>query len=217
MLLNEKDASSLKREATTAQATRSSLFSRPADLVYFIFFLTHIPATLLLDLQAVYPEWLVPKDSPLRSLAAYYVSMTNDPVIGGVAGLFGPEFRHSLLWIISFMHVELLVQLPTFFYGAYYLYHNRKQHILYPLLTFYGASTATTTLPCVLLLLTTPSTGSSVAKILGPTLTDSQRMTLIASYVPYFLIPLWMAVDMAFRSSSLISKGLKEVKGSKWD
>ena len=109
------------------------------------------------------------------------------------------------------------IQLPTFIWGAYYLYHNRKQHILYPLLTFYGASTATTTLPCILLLLTTPSTDSVIEKAFGPTLSDSQRMMLIASYFPYFLIPLWMAVDMAYRSSSLISKGLKAAKGGKWD
>jgi hypothetical protein len=138
MLLNEKDASSSKRDVAK---TRPSLMSRPADLVYFIFFVTHIPPTLLLDLQAVYPQWLVPMDSPLRSLATYYVSMTNDPVVGGVGGMFGSEFRHSLLWIISFMHVELYA------FPASVCYQRFAEHILdsYNSRPSFSALTASTT------------------------------------------------------------------------
>lgn len=43
------------------------------------FFISHIPATLLMDLQAVVPPALVP--APLRSLRLWYVSATGDPLM----------------------------------------------------------------------------------------------------------------------------------------
>ncbi|KAG2011626.1 hypothetical protein CC2G_011720 [Coprinopsis cinerea AmutBmut pab1-1] len=220
MIYNEKSSSASanghKVQKRHYMAPGTPLSQRPMDLVYFLFFVSHIPFTLILDLQAVYPTWLLPEDSSLRALGAFYVSMTNDPIIGGVAGTFGEVTRRSMQWLLSFTYLELFFQLPTFFYAAYHLYHNRKLHVLYPLMAIYGASTATTTLPCIVLVLTTPPTG--VATVLGSTVSSGQRLTLLASYLPYLLIPLVMAIDSAYRMAGLVSRALKEIKKEgKWD
>ncbi|EAU90328.2 hypothetical protein CC1G_09010 [Coprinopsis cinerea okayama7 len=93
-------------------APGTPLSQRPMDLVYFLFFVSHIPFTLILDLQAVYPTWLLPEDSSLRALGAFYVSMTNDPIIGGVAGTFGEVTRRSMQWLLSFTYLEMYVAYP---------------------------------------------------------------------------------------------------------
>ncbi|KAF5336128.1 hypothetical protein D9611_006319 [Ephemerocybe angulata] len=164
--------------------------ARPVDFAYFIFFLIHIPATLLLDLQAVYPTWLVPRDSSLRVLGDLYMKLTADPVVGSVGGYFGDEVQHQFLWLRCFMWTELLLQLPTFIYGSYNLYHNTNLAKLYPLLIAYGAGTAMTTLPCIAVLLTTPA----------DVLADWQRLMLLGSYIPFFVIPLTISIDMGIRT-----------------
>lgn len=67
-----------------------------------------------------------------------------------------------------------------------------KQSI-YVLLTIYGASTATTTLPCITYFL------HAADKI-----TPAQLLMLLSSYVPFFLVPLVMAIDMGLRVNQLI-------------
>jgi hypothetical protein len=67
------------------------------------------------------------------------------------------------------------------------------------LLVGYGASTATTTLPCVVYILNKSSE-----------VTGYQLMVLLSSYVPFMVIPLVMAVDMGLR---LAKEGERKVKG----
>ncbi|KAJ2912635.1 hypothetical protein MD484_g7782, partial [Candolleomyces efflorescens] len=201
---------------------------RTLDLVYVAFFLVHIPATIILDLQAIYPAWLIP--APVKFLGDLYMTMTNDPVVGSVGGYFGPDVQQQFLWLKCFMWTEALFQLPTFFYGAYNLYHNLNAPKLYPLLVAYGASTAMTTLPCLAVLLTTPSVETAVSEgskmvvrslnhsgvWLKPGLTAAQRMLLLGSYVPFFVIPLVIAIDMAIRLRKLSAASWKHRAG-KWE
>lgn len=218
------------------------------DLVYVAFFLIHIPATIILDLQAIYPAWLIP--APVKYLGDLYMLMTNDPVVGSVGGYFGPDVQQQFLWLRCFMwteayvlsspalfllNVRLLIkscrlfQLPTFFYGAYNLYYHTNAATLYPLLVAYGASTAMTTLPCLAVLLTTPSVdaiskGSKMVVrsindsgiLLKPGLTSAQRALLLGSYVPFFLIPLLISIDMGNRLRKLSRAGW-QVKVNKWE
>lgn len=65
----------------------------------------HIPITLILDLQYLYPASLTP--TPLRNLLLYYVGMSNDPLVGGLAGVFGSNAH--LDWFKSFICVEAYV------------------------------------------------------------------------------------------------------------
>lgn len=80
---------------------------------------------------------------------------------------------------------------------------------IYPLLLVYAASTATTTLPCLALILSTPITSAATLAQGVVSITTTQRSLLLSSYVPFFLIPLCMTVDMALRVAKLISIGAK--------
>ncbi|KAG6326814.1 hypothetical protein ID866_12275, partial [Astraeus odoratus] len=96
-------------------------------------------------------------------------------------------------------------QLPVFFIGAYKLWKDSPS--VYPLLLFYGASTATTVLPCLATLFATPITSAETMAAGVPPFTSFQQLLLLSSYFPFLLIPLMMAVDMAFRLSKFVQAG----------
>lgn len=85
-----------------------ALTSRPLDLVYVIFFLFHLPASLLVDFQTIYPSQFVPEG--LKALPDFYIQQSNDPLIGGLLGYFG-DIGSSLLWFKTFIYIELYVLL----------------------------------------------------------------------------------------------------------
>ncbi|KAJ3783662.1 transmembrane protein 6/97 [Lentinula aff. detonsa] len=163
-----------------------SLTSRPLDLLYFCFFLIHIPASLLLDFQILYPSAYVP--SFLLALRQWYIDFSADPLItGAVRG----EINGNLSWLGCFAWLELLFQCPTFLLGIRGLW--RGSHSIYVLLMAYGASTATTTLPCIFYILKEHSN-----------MTTSQQLILLSSYIPFFVVPLLMAIDMGLRLYSIV-------------
>ncbi|SRR6266576_735901 len=100
------------------------LTSRPVDLIYFCFFLVrfrrrlfvqlivlsppsqiHVPATLLLDVQHLYPAELVP--SFMRAMLHSYLQMSNDPLVGGVSGYFSGTNTEQFLWFKCFTVLEV--------------------------------------------------------------------------------------------------------------
>ncbi|KAH7927353.1 hypothetical protein BV22DRAFT_1061233 [Leucogyrophana mollusca] len=184
------------------------LTSRPLDVVYFAFFLIHIPATIMIDLQALYPTTVIP--SVIRGLPKLYSDMSSDPLISGVMGYLGEEALSRLVWFKTFLAVEAVFQLPVFVLGLRGLWTGSRS--IYVLLLIYAASTATTTLPCLSVLLTTPVSSSPIGV---HSITPFQRLLLLSSYVPFFLIPLVMTVDMAFRVLGLVKAGEKIAKERK--
>lgn len=80
----------------------------------------HILCSLLLDFQPLYPPSLVP--SPINLLPELYISFTRDPIVGGVMGAFGEEFKEGMFWLRNFMWVEMLFQFPVFLVGAWGLW-----------------------------------------------------------------------------------------------
>lgn len=78
----------------------------------------HIPPSLLLDLQALYPPSLVPE--LIATLPHLYIEFSRDPLVGGAFGYFGGNSH--LYWFNNFVWVEALFQLPTFVIGAYGLW-----------------------------------------------------------------------------------------------
>ncbi|KAG1842152.1 transmembrane protein 6/97 [Suillus subalutaceus] len=180
--------------------TASPITSRPLDLVYFAFFLVHIPATLLIDLQALYPPSLTPYF--IRALPQLYVQMSNDPLIGNVLGMLGDS--QPFVWFKTFLAVEAydLFQLPVFVLGARGLWRDSRS--IYVLLLIYAASTTTTTLPCLSVLMTTPTTSAQTITDKVVSVTTSQRFLLLSSYIPFFIIPFIMTIDMASRLSKLV-------------
>ncbi|KIJ55617.1 hypothetical protein M422DRAFT_774602 [Sphaerobolus stellatus SS14] len=180
---------------------RKPLTSRPLDLVYFVFFTTHIPASLLCDMQGLYPASLTP--AFLKPIIPFYLGMFGDPLIAAANGYYNtPADVYSWTWFKTFVWLELLFQFPIFFIGSYYLYRGSRK--IYIPLIIYGASTATTTLACLTTVFSVPSTTNAADALKHPALTDFQRLALIACYVPYMLIPLGMALDMAVRVSKMV-------------
>ncbi|KAF9646225.1 hypothetical protein BDM02DRAFT_271958 [Thelephora ganbajun] len=171
---------------------RVPLSSRPLDFLYFAFMLIHIPATVLLDMQAICPQHLIPKI--LRDASEWYITFSGDPLIRG-AFHGGPEFN----WFRAFLYLEAFFQLPIFFLAARALYAGPpKSQAHYPLMLAYSASSCTTTFSCLAILWT--STG----------LTQFQMPLLLGSYVPFFLVPFGMAVDMTLRLTK--AQGPKTLK-----
>ncbi|KAF7302056.1 putative membrane protein [Mycena indigotica] len=162
------------------------LTSRPLDLVYFGFFVSHIFASLCIDFQPLYPTTLVP--SLLRDFAGWYIRSSNDPLLKSAFGHTEP-----LVWFQSFLFLEVAFQFPLFFVAARGLW-NDSQQIYIPMLV-YAASTATTVWPCLMTIVS-----SNVA--------PHEQAMLLSSYVPFFVIPLVMTIDMAFRVHGLVSVAL---------
>jgi len=181
------------------------------DLFYVIFFLMHIPTTLLVDCQAIWPKQLVPTFA--QAIIPWYVRMSGDPLIGGVMGLLAN--KSELAWFKSFLYLEALFQLPVFVLGARGLWLD--SHGIYGLLVLYGASTCTTTLACVATVLNTPTTSAATIAQKVISITPEQRVMLLSSYIPFFLIPLYLAIDMALRLQKLASAGIRTLECAKQD
>ncbi|KIK99355.1 hypothetical protein PAXRUDRAFT_822835 [Paxillus rubicundulus Ve08.2h10] len=190
-------------------AARIPLSSRPLDLIYFTFFVIHLPASLLLDCQAVYPSWLVP--SFITVLPKMYTQFSADPLINGAMGYAGDS--SNFIWFKSFLALEAFFQVPVFVLGIRGLWKDSRS--IYVLLLVYAASTATTTLPCLAVLLATPITSAQTIAAGIPSVTSFQRLLLLSSYVPFFLLPLFMTVDMALRVIKLVHAGAASAAGKK--
>ncbi|KAF9047200.1 hypothetical protein BDZ89DRAFT_1099290 [Hymenopellis radicata] len=169
-------------------SSRIPLSSRPLDLLYFSFFIMHIPASLLVDLQALlYPNTYLP------SLPEWYTGYSADPLIRGAM-----LKESQLVWFNCFLYVEMIFQLPVFVIGALGLWKGSKS--IYVLLLAYAASTATTTLPCIAFVIHR-----------SDSLTTEQLVMLLSSYIPFFLLPFAMAVDMALRLQNIVQTSLSKV------
>lgn len=91
-----------------AEMTKKGLLSRPLDLIYFVYFASHIPVTLAIDLQTLLPAHWIPK--ALANTLSFYKNTFKDPFMGSAEPLY---------WFRSFLVCELILQLPFFFYACY--------------------------------------------------------------------------------------------------
>ncbi|KAJ3799849.1 transmembrane protein 6/97 [Lentinula aff. detonsa] len=173
---------------------RVPLTSRPLDFVYFCFFLNHIPASILLDFQKFYPAAYVP--SSIVGIRQWWIDISADPLVAAAAR--GDNLLHGeLVWFGCFAWLELLFQFPVFILGMRGLWNGSRS--IYVLMLAYGASTATTVLPCIVYFLQE-----------HPNMTPAHRLMLLSSYVPFLLVPLMMTVDMGFRVYNIVASA--EVK-----
>ncbi|KAI9272578.1 transmembrane protein 6/97 [Sporodiniella umbellata] len=168
------------------------LLSRPLDLIYFIYFATHIPTTVLIDFQAFCPTQYVPQ--VLLDLSTFYKTTYKDPLMGSTEPLY---------WFLSFIAVELLIQLPFFFVACYGLMKDSK-YIRLPL-AVYAAHVTTTVLPTLAEVMLNPK--HQLAK--------QERWTLFAFYFPYFILPLIMLFDSYTQVNQLISSSQQTKKALK--
>ena len=133
--------------------------------VVLVFLGTHIPATLMMDSQALLPPAIVP--GFMKSLLRFHVDTNADPLMA-----------NPPTWFKSFILFELLFQLPFFFIG-FKAFYERKNWIRIPGVV-YGAHTATTLVPILQYIWEYPSLG------------NAERWRLIAIYLPYLVVPLWI-------------------------
>ncbi|GAA5887404.1 hypothetical protein JCM16303_004272 [Sporobolomyces ruberrimus] len=160
---------------------------RTRDWIYLVFLAIHIPATLLVDAQALF---FAERVSPLWLRAPFIFAARDDPLLQNATN---PLFA----WFQGYIILEVLFQLPTFFLGVQGLYRNSTT--IYPLLALYGASSATTTYACLATVLTMPN------------ISNEHLVKLLASYVPFFVVPLAMAVDFGLR----LTEGMRKIEGEK--
>ncbi|GAA5982138.1 hypothetical protein JCM10908_004755 [Rhodotorula pacifica] len=159
------------------------------DRIYLIFLAIHIPATLLVDVQALF---CAERFSPAWLRKAFLFAAQDDPLLQNAnAPLFA--------WFQSFIILEVLFQVPVFFLGVRGLW--KRDASIWPLLALYGASSSTTTFACLATVLTMPG------------IKPEHLVKLLASYVPFFLVPLAMAVDYGTRLTALVWAGHKVVCG----
>ena len=112
---------------------------------------------------------------------------------------------------------EFFSQKNIYFFKKFSLIHqNPGNKKLYPLLLIYATSAVTTVLPCLVYSLSLPSPSSSTPTPSDLTLTFEQRFILLSGYIPFFLVPLTMLLDMASRVYELVLKGLK-TETEKWE
>lgn len=64
---------------------------------------THVAASLIIDLQPMLPDTLVP--TVIRNLPISYVKMSNDPLIGGAMGIL--DNKDQLVWFRTFLGLEM--------------------------------------------------------------------------------------------------------------
>lgn len=163
-------------------------------------------------MQPLYSQDSIPK--VLRDASDWYITFSGDPLING-AFHGGPDFN----WFRAFLYLEVyarstaipvtarkltlvsrVFQLPLFFVAARALWLGPpKLQLYYPLMLAYSASSCTTTFGCLAVLWT--STG----------LTQFQMCLLLGSYIPFFLVPFGMAIDMTTRLTK--AQRIKTFKG----
>lgn len=138
--------------------------------VFLIYFITHIPITLCVDLQVLFGQYY---PSSLVQLNDWYIATYNDVII-----------RDKPMWLQSFIWCELLFQMPFFFVATYGLL-MQKNWIRIPSI-LYGAHVATTVIPILAETLTSAQN------------TIEQKVMLTSFYAPYLLVPLLLALYMSF-------------------
>ncbi|TIA89659.1 hypothetical protein E3P99_01963 [Wallemia hederae] len=170
----------------------TDITQRPLDLFYALFLAFHLPTTLAIDLQSLYPQQLVP--SFLKDFLHFWISISNDPILQG-----GNTDSPLWAWIRSFLALEAVGQIPVFIFGSYGLYKGWKS-VQIPLLV-YGVSAATTTFACLATVLALPVHAPPLPPpLIGAlALSPEQRTILLAAYTPYLIVPIFIACDMAGR------------------
>ncbi|GAA5904408.1 Ema19p [Sporobolomyces salmoneus] len=159
---------------------------RTRDWIFISFLAIHIPATLLVDSQALF---FAAKFSPSLLRIPFIFAARDDPLLQNANNY--PSFA----WFQAFIILEVIFQLPTFFIGLRGLYRDSSS--IYPLLALYGASSATTTYACLATVLTMPG------------IPQAHLFKLLASYVPFFLVPLAMAIDFGARLTTIARRDQK--------
>lgn len=177
---------------STKSSSSSSRLAR--DRLYMGFLAMHAVATVVIDIQPVMPPAIIP--SAFKNLLNFYITISNDPLMIGAS-----SNSSNYLWFRWLLAHEFIFFLPTYFFGIFGLW--KDDSTVYPLLLAYGAAASTTTATCLIDLLF----GSHDSP-----LNTRQLLFLLSSYVPFFLIPLTILLDMYLRISTLLKASSHKMK-----
>ena len=137
-----------------------------------LFFAIHIPTTVLVDAQAVFPRHYFPAFA--RTMLDDFIQRTGDPLMS--------EPREP--WFLSLIWTEVLFQLP-FFVVALYAFSFRKPWIRTPAAA-YGGFVCATMVPILNEILLAKN-----IDLIG-------KLTLFLLYLPYFVVPLLIVIWCCF-------------------
>lgn len=151
---------------------------RVLEMIFFLYFASHIPITLFIDLQALLPGELYPQQ--LKDLLRWYAAHFKDPMV-----LDPPE------WFQSFIFCEALLQLPFFPVAAYAFFKGGCRWIRTPAIV-YSAHVATSLIPILAHVL---FSSFPLEPHPGPQ-TTQERWLLVSIYAPYLIVPLLLLLTM---------------------
>lgn len=80
------------------------ILSRPLDAIYLIFFLTHIPVMLCVDLTPLYPSFIHTTFPFLNQIRAWYVQTYRDRFF-----IEPPIWFRMFIWMEAGLHIPLSV------------------------------------------------------------------------------------------------------------
>jgi len=156
------------------------LVRRPMDLLFVVFFVTHIPTSLLVDGQCALPSEYFPQKA--TELLAFHLETFKDPLMGTCPG-----------WLQLIIWCELLLQVP-FFFAATYAFVRGSKWIRIPAIV-YGTHTSTTLMP--ILGAFWLSNGQKEYPGYNLSFEDKAKLTLL--YIPYLIMPFLLVVKMVAR------------------
>ncbi|XP_007485650.1 sigma intracellular receptor 2 isoform X1 [Monodelphis domestica] len=141
--------------------------ARALEYLLGLYFLSHIPITLLFDSQALVTSDKFPNE--LTDMLKWYAQAFKDPLI-----------KDPPSWFKALVFCELVFQLPFFPFAAYAFFKGSCKWIRIPAI-IYSVHTTTTLIPigAHILFETFPR---------GP-MTFQERLSLLSIYIPYFFIP----------------------------
>uniref|UniRef100_A0A8B9UCH7 Transmembrane protein 97 n=2 Tax=Anas TaxID=8835 RepID=A0A8B9UCH7_9AVES len=154
---------------------------RCAERLFALYFVSHVPITLLIDLQPLLPAaGLYPRS--LTELLEWYAVTFRDPMM-----MQPPE------WFKAFMYCEAFLQMPFFPIAAYAFIKGGCKWIRTPAI-IYSTHVATSLVAILAHIL---FHDFSKSEHLGPR-TQQERLILLSIYIPYLLIPLLILFTMLY-------------------
>jgi hypothetical protein len=161
-------------------------------LAFLAFFTSHIPATLMIDLQALLPASFYPQT--LKDLLKWYTITFKDSIMT-------PPYD---IWLSSVFGAEMIFQLPFFFVAVYALLYPERidgsgSGWFKPLCLVYGSHVATTLLPLLAVHATNPDADYI------------EKAFLILIYLPYLIFPLWLII-IAFVNEDILGQSSERKK-----
>jgi hypothetical protein len=151
------------------------------------YFITHIPITILIDLQGAFPEYY---PQPIRNVVLWYIETFGDFLMGTGPVWFRSflyckyeDVDHAVMSLIALHHSgELAMQLPFFLYVIHGIL-IKSNSIRIPCIV-YGSHVSTTVVPILM--------EFAFSKVL----TVQRKLWLIGIYSPYLLVPITLTIYM---------------------